>query len=302
MDYNSELYDKWSEYFLENYINKNNIKMIFLSENININESTIMKNLDLKWNIKNLCYNTSLSYDFLDNLIKKDIIEYTESQLLDYNYNIAKHPNFRINNINDNINIYKYSLNPLVTWDDIIKNPNFQWDYGYISRNINISIKNIIENMDLGWDFCAIVRNPIFHISHIKDNRTFYKRRTEYFSNPNFDLKEYNEYCPITSIKDINSDIHVNENFSIKMHDDIKKMYPDFIFNYSTLSDKKNITIEYILSTPQYEWDIENISVNPNLKLDFIKSNDYKWNYENICKNTFDVDREKYIRKLLNNL
>ena len=300
--YNSKEYNKWSIYYLNEIIDKNKINIFYLSENININENTINKNLDIKWKINKLCNNNALSYNYLEDMIKKDKIEYTENELLQYNYNICKNINYSLSDAlkdkNTNKNLDKFSLNRNVNWEDIENNILFNWNFGYISRNKNINIDNVLNNLQFDWDFGAIVRNPIFHISDVIKCRSLFRRSNEYFMNPNFDLFEYMEYIKINDYLGINRDIHSNKNFNLKMHDDIKKNFPEFIFDYSLLGDKKNITINYILSNPMYNWDINNISLNPTITIELIKNDKYEWNYYNLCKNTFDLEREKYIKKL----
>lgn len=298
MNYNSNEYNKWSMYYLNEIIDKNKINISYLSENININEYTINKNLHIKWKLNKLCNNNALSYNYLEYIIKYNKIEYTENELFEYNYNICKNKNYLLSDAlnNNNNNLNKFSLNSNIYWNDIEKNKLFSWDFSYLSRNTNINIENILNNLHYDWDYCSIVRNPIFHISDITKNKSLLRCSNEYFINPNFDLIEYMNYIPIKSYLEINRDIHSNENFNIKMHNDIKTYFPEFNFDYSLLGDKKNITINYIFDNPNYNWNIDNISFNITLSIDLLKNKNYKWNYYNFCKNTFDLEREKYIK------
>ena len=306
---NNDNFNNWSNYYIETmklYNNKkNNIIMKYLSRNKNINENTVLKNLNLKWNLINLNNNESISYKFIDNLIKRDKITYTENELTIYNNEKYKNVCFDINNIIDieniyDINILNLSLNPNLKWNDIQKYNKIKFDYGYLSRNKNIKLKNIFENMNKGWDFGEIVRNPIFHISKINQNKTFMRHKKEYFENPNFDFIEYLTYVSIKNYSEINRSIHSNENFNLKMINDINKLYPEFIFDYDLISDKKNIKIDYILSKNE-NWNIYFISQNPNLRFNFIMNYDYEWNYESMLLNTFDIEREEYFINMKNN-
>lgn len=293
--------DKWSNYFF-NKIKKYNISIKKLSANINITENTIENNKEYNWNIKGLCLNDNISYQYLENIIKNEKIDYTENDLFYYKQNICKKSSFTIKDaiINyNNVDISKLSLNNSIKWDDIKNYPNIQWDYSYLSINKNIDLDNILENMNKGWDFGAIVRNQIFHISNIKKNKTLMRRKYEYFENPNFDLYEYINEVPIQNYKDINISIHDNENFNIKMLNDIKKLYPEFVFDYSLLGNKKNINFNYILSHNE-NWDILYLSLNPNISFELIDNKQYDWNFDNISLNTFDKERDKYLFQITN--
>ena len=136
---NNDNFNNWSNYYIETmklYNNKkNNINMKYLSRNKNINENTLLKNLNLKWNLINLNNNESISYKFIDNLIKRDKITYTENELTIYNNEKYKNVCFDINNIIDieniyDINILNLSLNPNLKWNDIQKYNKIKFDYG----------------------------------------------------------------------------------------------------------------------------------------------------------------------------
>jgi hypothetical protein len=295
--------NKWTDYFFNN-IKKYNINIKKLSANINIIEDTIENNKEYNWNIRGLCINDSISYKYLENIIKNEKIDYTEDDLFYYQQNICKKSSYTIEDAlkndalkNNNYDISKLSLNNSIKWQDIENYQNIYWQYGYLSRNKNIKLNNILENMNRGWDFGEIVRNPIFHISNIKKNKTLMRRKNEYFENPNFDLYEYITECPIQNYKDINRSIHDNENFNIKMLNDIKNLYPEFIFDYGLLGNKKNIDFNYILSHNE-NWDILYLSLNPNISFELIDNNQYDWDFNNISLNTFDKERNKYLSLL----
>ena len=291
----TEKYNKWSLYFFEK-INKYKIDNRYLSINKNINENTIDKHIEYKWNLKGLCDNPSISYEYLQTIIKNDRIDYTECELYYYKQNICKKSTYKIedalNETDKDINISKLSLNNNIKMEDIEK--DIKWDYGYLSRNKNLKIEYVLENMDKNWDFRAIVRNPIFHISC--KNRTLLRCKNEYFENPNFDLYEYISEIPIKSYLEINRSIHNNENIDKKMINDINTMYPEFEFNYELLGDKKNFDFDYILSENQ-NWNVYYLSQNPNISFELIDNEIYEWNYKVMSLNTFDREREKYINK-----
>lgn len=295
--YNSEKYNDWSNIFFEK-IKKYKINNKFLSINKNINENTVSSNLDFKWDLVNLCKNQSISYNFLEYLIKNDKIEYSESQLYCYYNNICKNSTYTIQNVlNEKYNIdnlYTYSLNPSIVWDDIVNNKTFNWNFGYLSRNQNISFQNIVENKNFNWNYNEIIKNSIFNIKDIYKLPRLKKYVSEYFENPNFDMNEYMSMNRINNLTEINSCIYRNENLSMKILNDIILLFPDFIIEYELLGDKKNIDFNFIFSN-NYNWDLHYISKNPNLTFNIIDNYDYEWDFKYMSYNTFDKERTIYL-------
>jgi hypothetical protein len=318
---NSEKGNKWSLYFYEK-IKEYEIEERLLSYNKNINENTVNKNIEYKWNIKGLCENVSISYEYLEKIIKYERIDYSENDLYYYKENICKKSTYTIKEAlkdiemnrsfsldsslfsevitkekTNQLNQSKISLNKNIKWEDIENNKEINWDYGYLSRNPNIKLENILENMNRGWDFNAIIRNGIFHISEINKNKTLLRCKNEYYENPNFNLYKYREYIPIKSYLEINRSIHRNENINVKMIKEFNELYPEFDFDYELLGDKKGIDFDYILSENK-NWNIYNLSQNPNISFNLLDNGQYKWDYKSLTLNTFDKEREKYILKL----
>ena len=297
--YNSDKYNVWSSIFF-NKIGKYNINNKFLSSNKNINENTVMSKLSFNWNLVHLSKNPSISFYFLEYLIKMDKIEYSESDLYCYYNNICKNPTYTIqdalnekNNIN---NLYTYSLNTSIKWDDVINNKKFQWNFGYLSRNKNISFENILNNLHFDWNYNEIIKNPIFNIKEINKLPRLKKYALEYYENPNFDFNEFISIFPINDYSEINRSVYRNENISIKILNDITNLFPNFDIEYDLLGDKKNIDFDFIFSN-NYNWNIFYLSQNPNLTFNIIDNYDYDWNYQYMAYNTFDKEREIILSK-----
>jgi hypothetical protein len=292
--YNSYQYNIWSSIFFDKII-KYNINNKFLSSNKNINENTVIKNLNFNWNLVYLSRNPSISFHFLEYLIRMDKIEYSESDLDCYYNNICKNPTYTIKNaLNEKKNInnlYTYSLNTSIKWDDIINNMDFNWNFRYLSKNRNISFQNIIDNLHFDWNYNEIIKNPIFNIKDIYKLPKLKKYASEYYENPNFDFNEYISFFEINHCSQINRSIYRNENISIKIMNDIVKLFPEFNIEYDLLSDKKNIDFDFIFSN-NYNWDIFYLSQNPNLTFNIIDNYDYRWEYQYMAYNTFDKQRE----------
>ena len=52
----------------------------------------------------------------------------------------------------------------------ILNNPNKGWDWDYISKNPNITMKTILDNPDKNWNWHYISINPNITMKFILDN------------------------------------------------------------------------------------------------------------------------------------
>ncbi len=293
--FNTSLYNEWSLYYFHKIIKYNNIDNNLLSRNKNINENTVLLNLDYNWNINCLYENPSISHTFLEKNFTNRLININSK---------VKNITYTINDaILENNNINVFSLNKNIVWNDILENPSFNWDFDYLSENTNIKIENIIENKDLDWSYFRIMSNPIFNISDLDKIPKLKKFRTEYFLNPNFDLYEYMNFFGKNNIEEIDYLIHFNKEFNIKIYNDIISEFPEYNFDYAYLLDKKNLDIDFLLLFYENK-DLDNnamyyLSQNPNLTFDFIDNNKYNWNFKYMSKNDFDRQREIFLTNAL---
>jgi hypothetical protein len=320
--------DDWSLYyfdFIKNYLDENIHKkkhLFNLSKNENVTENTILNNLHIKWNINGLCQNPNLSVYFIKDIIEKEKIECTEREYDDYKNNLSRNPNFKLEyfDLDDFKNIKKdtFSLNPNVKWEDIEKTVDFNinnriyiqplnefpWNFEYLSSNQNITLENIISTQYFLWNNEEIIKNPIFTINDFQYEIFRYKKNNiAYFQNPNFDFIEYIQLFPIHNICDDIYDYYMykNDNFTIKTHDDILHYFPDYEFDYSLLSNKKNISLEYIFQYPNRNWFHNGKYLkNPHITFDFLIQNQYHINNKDyISENKFTKQKEIYIKNRL---
>ena len=58
-----------------------------------------------------------------------------------------------------------------ITWDIIVENPQFNWNYHYVSMNKNITWEIVKNNPDKPWDYNCLLKH-IF----TKEKKLFYEK------------------------------------------------------------------------------------------------------------------------------
>src|SRR5271168_3961174 len=168
-------------------------------------------------------------------------------------------------------NYYLVVSNPNITFDIIKKNPEIEWDeYLPTSHNPNITLKIIKEYPDIKWDsFVLATHNPNIKLKDIIENKDIFKDQKECISlfvnfNTNATMKEILEY------RISNIDESIGEN--------------------------SNINFENIKNNPSINWDMKEISLNPNLTYDTIIENMNvilpKQNINHIITNQYGYDKK----------
>lgn len=279
--------NEWSEYWFQKIRKKGCAKRI--SENINITEETIKNNMEYNWYLPSLALNSNLSINFLLKHQKKNI-EINELELKRFYYNILKNVNYTFeyfSEIPNEYDITSYSLNKNIDFN----NKNIKIDYSNLSFNPNISYEYVIEHEDQCWSYETLAKNNIIKLEHIIKNKKLNKKNIEFFENPNFDIDEYKKHF---EIKEIPYNIHYNPKLSIELINKISIEYPTFIWDYAELSKNKIFEFNYIIKNNK-GWDIDNLSLNPNISWEIIENNDFKWNYKKISENTFEKERIMFL-------
>ena len=124
------------------------------------------------------------------------------------------------------------SQNPNITMKDILDNPDNNWNCDYISSNSNITIKDILDNPDKPWNWNLISLNPNITMKDILDNQDK-SWNWEYISENNFNYSEKKKIVKLLEKRFINRLllrklwIKIEELVMIKYHPDT-----DFIKEY----------------------------------------------------------------------
>lgn len=261
--------------------NRNYLKNIIAIASRYINPKDILENLDMNWNISEMCKNEKITISIVKKLIEKgydNIIDWdstTYHKLLDWD---------------------ELSYNEAFTWKDIINNKDLSWNY----RNIFMSgivTKDIIEN-NIGnfYDGCINIFNNslnfnvdslfynknldldyIFNIYKKKFDKNIFKNMTKHI--PDMDIK--------ITIKDI---------LKYKQHID------EYIENqnqfYFEISKNRGITWDDYINYPNINWNFEGLLLNPNLtmnNIEYLFKNKRISNHNIFLQNTLDKERNEFI-------
>jgi hypothetical protein len=149
------------KYYEKNYDYKINYSL--LSQNQNITWEIINKNRDKKWSIYNLIqYNKNITLD----IVLNNLDFFGEKSL------------------------QKISLNPNITWNDIVNHPEIKWNFYDLSSNPNITIDIVLNHLEKGWSFPKLSCNSNITFDIIKKYNHLNWCINNYCRNPNFNLDD----------------------------------------------------------------------------------------------------------------
>lgn len=246
------------ESFIKKYVRELNWK--FVSKNPNITMSMIENNLNLPWKWGDIGANPNLTIGF----IKRFPDEPWRFDLI--------------------------SRNPAITMEDVKNNPDLPWDFGGLSMNPNLTIEYVKNNLDKNWNWADITFNA--DVNDIKNNPDLPWAWYAFGSNnKNITIDFITKHMEKGNIMDL---FKVSLNPEIKP-DDVRNN-PDlpwefylggFSYNpsidiefvkefkdrlcFQEVSANPGITMEDIRNNPDLPWEWLDVSINPNLTIDFVK-------------------------------
>lgn len=165
--------------------------------------------------------------------------------------------------------IKNLSANRNIKLENIEQNTDYLWNFKYLSSNPNINIDFINKYKDNDWNWYELSSNPKISIEDVINNKKLCWN-SWVFNNPNFKLDyiSWNNY--------------ILENFNVKIID-----YQDlvrYVDEFTIQNICSFLTLEEIEINKNNFFDIIGISKNKNLTIDFIlKYPDWDWKYEYIC-------------------
>jgi len=157
-----------------------------------ITPNIIESNPDILWNWSAMTHNPNLTWEFfkkhsnkingrrticMNRCITWEIVKDNPDILWDYDV-LAANPNITLDMI------AKFpivpcglflSVNPNLTWEYIIMNPNSRWDWCEISKHPNITWEIIKRNLTYPWIWSCVVRNPNIQFHHLNEIAPVYK-------------------------------------------------------------------------------------------------------------------------------
>lgn len=244
---------KWQQYFWESvfdYFRLESISFGNLSRNPNISLERVIQNPHYPWNYDELSSNPSIDFTMVEN-----------TPYINWNYKFL-------------------SLNPSITWLDIKSHLDLPWDWRNLAEKEGITIDIIrlkIEELNPKM----LIHNPSVTLEIIENNLDLPWDLNE------IPLKEDILFCDILRImKKYNIELLEKHMTAISYQ---KKVFwqnvldfPDFKWNYRSLSANPNITLEIILENQDKKWCWKYFSYNPNFKLEYIlrfPSVNWDWEY-----------------------
>jgi hypothetical protein len=197
-----------------------------LSENKGITMDIVERTPELPWDYSRLSKNPNVTREFYENNLDKDWRVYS----------LTQNPNFDIDYILsmpklcEDIKWSAFCLNPNVTWDVVVDNPELPWHFNQLSSHPNIT-----------WDIITEHPDP-------------YKRVTEKEITANY-RRSYEWYTPWVSL---------NPNITWE----IVESFPDYNWSFSDLSCNPNINYSIVKLNSQEKWSIDYLFYNPSFSID----------------------------------
>ena len=274
-----------------------------LSENPNFTPDVIEENMDLPWDYDGLSENPSMTCEFIEKYIEKRwnwmrlsfnsciTGEFIEKHIWKpWNYMflsayaplemIEKYPNKK----------WKGSVisqNRYLTIEFIRAHPEIEWDWFYVSENKNFTIDIIRENMDLPWDFEIISgHNENVGINEIYENMDLPWNPESLIIHTELREKNY---------EDIPLDIIENYLEEFIEYGEIHDMHSTGVF----LTEFNKLTIDFIESHSEIEWDWEMLTGHPAVTLEYIQEHpEIEWDFDTMIYKNPNITTE-YIEETL---
>lgn len=163
-----------------------------------------------------------------------------------------------------------------ITMEFIDSNPDFGWDYDFVSENPNLTLDYVLLHYDLPWDWFKISKHKNVTLEMILENNGCYWYVEAILQNPNVTLNMIQTHEYFTNLSWNEQVIRcVMKNKSMTM-DDIE-----------ALMKHKNYKHNY-----DYEYEYYYLCSTPNITYDFVMKNRHLLNIDELCKNT------KFIKSL----
>lgn len=244
---------------------------------------------DAPWHWPSLTTNPNIDLNYIDS-----------HQELPWVFETSQYTRFGISN------------NPNLTIKYIIDHPNLPWHWESITRNPNITLSDIENNLELPWKWDYIVQNPNITLDFVfkYEDKIRESFRGIFINSETIDDERFNRVICCTSF---------SPNITMQDFDN----YPEIFNDKQKMSRNPNITLDYVFSHPDDNWNnvwkyvdiaqsslitfedvqqypevlnnykfIEYFSKNPNISPAIVKNNkNVHWNWICLCKNpAFTID------------
>ena len=169
------------------------------------------------------------------------------------------HKSIRVCDVENNshLNLMKRTyLRPNIVLLDIVRHPEFLWNFEHLSQNRSITVDEILAHPEFPWDYgYYMARNPSLTIRHIAEH-------------PKHPWNYSEISAGIINLKDFDK-------------------YPTIPWNFESLSKNKHVTIQLLKLTRARPWNYQDVSLSAKITLDDVFANpNLPWNYYTLFYNS----------------
>ncbi len=209
--------------------NKDSIKWDFyqMSKNHNITPKIVYEFQNENWN-----------YDELSRHIDWNIVKLLPNKKWNYKYISLGKREYYTDFPSLHCEIQR-CIKSNIGWEDIINNPEIQWDFSVLSDNPNISMEIILEHSTKNWDYDLVIQNINFDMKY-KDK--ILHKVNDYYA------EKYIIYHSTTRLVNWKNDLYEN-------------MDKDYKCYFMLLSYNPNLTSDFFINN-DYDWDYDYILSN----------------------------------------
>ncbi len=271
-------YDEWGNYLFSKLKQFNEI-----ASNKNITINTIEKNNDYNWFLSDVSINPNITCDFIVDNFNEFSDQYIYNYIINNTFNINScinmNPTITEEDIDKYSNIYNLSYCRLsyrknISLNYILNHLDKPWDFNEVCKykRDEITIDIILKHPELQWNFFYISLSKNITFDIVKKYRIFNFDRKIFSMNSNLNIdivknNKWNWYW-----------YGISKNKNITWNDVINNS--ELPWDYDGLSCNKNITWEIVCNNPDKPWNYTELSKNESITWDIIYNNlDKKWNF-----------------------
>lgn len=271
-----------------------------LSTNPAITMTDVSNNPMIQWAPSSLSTNTSIT--------ARDVLDHPEIRWnLDH---LAMNPNMSVCDIitisrtmQRPINMFYLSQNRSISINDVLNNPELDWDFEMLSGNPAIKFRDVLNNSTLQWNYTALSRNPSVTMQHVLDHPSIPWDIYWLSHNPSITLQNVIDHYALRW--DI-TQFSCNRSLTftdVCTHTYMKWHFPRVelcaTMNMDNIRDiLMNIDVRYVHAWPWIPYTIYNLSCNPSVSLNDMLSNpDIEWDTTALAGKT---DYHRYVQHMHN--
>ena len=261
----SAYHQHWSDYVTENLGKAWNWH--YLSGNSNVNEQMITNNPSLPWKRRQFIFNNTLSWNYFNQWFKTVLAQHgpdhafwTDTYLWEY---LSEHPNLHIDNV------LEY---PHLPWEktSLVTGPNMTYQM-FTDTFITSDWCSLTEKM---WAYSWASGVDFISISYILSHPYYHWDWNEVIIRSDVTL-------PV--LTKILSDI-----FRVGLTDQLEHQDIEMLpkLEWSQVSRNPNITYQYIIDNPSFNWSWRELSRNPGISLETILQHPHQsWDWKYVSEN-----------------